>query len=400
MVGAQKLPHAWKVLVIGQNIYKYTYTRRSSNIKMGKPRRKGGDSSNRTSQANKKNQKQQEHRQELWDMLEKSNLKDEEDVESSGSGSSSEEDEEEGDDEVEIPFPVAMWDMLHCDPKRCSGRKLSRLGLITELKLGQKWPGICLSPEGKGVVSPEDKPIMRKQGAAVIDCSWERLADTPFKKMKSRHPRLLPWLVAANPVNYGKPCKLNCVEALAAAFYICGYPDVAGEYMSRFPWGPSFIDINRELLDKYSACKTSEEVIKIQNEHLEVMENEKKAKESSKSKQGGCFLDDVDLPPSQSESENESDSEVENLVVKRDEKSNQVGGYLDGVDLPPSDVDSEDESESQNDSQESESEESDDEQKDNTVSVEKNKKSSKPKKSGGYLDDLDLPPSGSDSEYE
>merc|ERR1712112_461173 len=81
----------------------------------------------------------------------------------------------------------------------------------------------------------------------------------------------------------------NCVEALSAAFYICGYPEVAKEYMSRFSWGPAFIDINRELLDKYSECKTSEEVIKIQNEHLEAMENEKKAKESSKSNQSGGF---------------------------------------------------------------------------------------------------------------
>ena len=86
---------------------------------MGKPRKKGGDSSNRTSQTSRRNQKLQQHKQELWDQLEKANLKDEdEDSSESGSGSSSE--EEEG---VEIPFPVAMWDMLHCDPRDVVAKK-------------------------------------------------------------------------------------------------------------------------------------------------------------------------------------------------------------------------------------------------------------------------------------
>nr|CAG4639572.1 EOG090X0EVF [Daphnia magna]SVE81003.1 EOG090X0EVF [Daphnia magna]SVE81619.1 EOG090X0EVF [Daphnia magna]SVE82764.1 EOG090X0EVF [Daphnia magna]SVE83351.1 EOG090X0EVF [Daphnia magna] len=189
-----------------------------------------------------------------------------------------------GDEQAQ--FPVAMWDVEQCDPKRCSGRKLSRLGMVKILRLGQRFNGLVCSPMGEKCVSPSDYPIISEHGAAVVDCSWAKINETPFHKMKSANPRLLPYLVAANPVNYGKPCKLSCVEAFAALFYITGYQDLAKHYLAKFKWGKTFIELNQELLDKYAACSDSTEVVQVQQQHMKLLEEERNRNR-----------DDIDLPP-------------------------------------------------------------------------------------------------------
>lgn len=42
-------------------------------------------------------------------------------------------------------FRAACWDFGHCDAKRCSGKRLMRLGLIRELHVGQKFAGVVVS---------------------------------------------------------------------------------------------------------------------------------------------------------------------------------------------------------------------------------------------------------------
>ncbi|RXW21699.1 hypothetical protein EST38_g4142 [Candolleomyces aberdarensis] len=162
-------------------------------------------------------------------------------VEDDGSGG---EDEEEGEEPVKIKVPVAMWDFDHCDPKRCSGKKLARQGLIKDLRVGTRFRGIVVSPKATQIVSPADKDIILAGGVAVVECSWARLDEVPFNKIASPHERLLPYLIATNPVNFGKPWRLNCVEALAAAFYIAGFDDYAERLLSVFGWGKDLLVSN------------------------------------------------------------------------------------------------------------------------------------------------------------
>uniref|UniRef100_A0A182K0M3 18S rRNA aminocarboxypropyltransferase n=1 Tax=Anopheles christyi TaxID=43041 RepID=A0A182K0M3_9DIPT len=238
----------------------------------------------------------------------------EDDSDHSGSGHSSGEEDAAPKNKFDIgkppKFPVSMWDLKHCDPKKCSGRKLARHGLIKNLRLGQKFPGLVLTPVGVNCVSPQDKEIIKTSGIAVVDCSWARLSETPFNKMRSPNPRLLPFLVAANPINYGKPCKLSCVEAIAASMYITGYKQEALWYLNKFSWGHSFVELNQELLDAYAGCANSKEILEVQKQYLENAKDELQ--------QGDRGFPSSESEEDEEEEEDEEDEDKDSVVTENE----------------------------------------------------------------------------------
>ncbi|MCP8718839.1 MAG: DUF367 family protein [Asgard group archaeon] len=219
-----------------------------------------------------------------------------------------------------FPTKLAMWDFDHCDPKRCSGKKLERLGLIKNLRVGQKFQGVVVSPNGKSIVCPNDKEIVETNGAAVVECSWARLDEIPFNKIGGKNERLLPYLVAANPVNYGRPWRLNCVEALAACFAIVGHLDWAELLLLNFSWGLTFLKINEELIELYQKCTDSESITKAQEEWLEKIEQE--AKERKDKAQSGdiWMMGNVNRAGDDDEDEGVLDSDADSEEEEEEEE--------------------------------------------------------------------------------
>lgn len=132
----------------------------------------------------------------------------------------------------------------------------------------------CYRPNAKKIISPADRELLETHGAAVVECSWVRVQEVPWSRIGGKCERLLPYLIAANTVNYGKPWRLNCVEALAACFCICGHEDWAKDVLKPFRYGDAFLEINSKLLKRYAACATEEEVKKTEEEWLAKIEAE------------------------------------------------------------------------------------------------------------------------------
>ncbi|MFW9923023.1 MAG: DUF367 family protein [Candidatus Thorarchaeota archaeon] len=174
------------------------------------------------------------------------------------------------------------------DPKKCTAIQLYRMGKASLVNHIGRIPlnAVLLNPFATKALSVEDLPMMQSRGLIGLDCSWVHAQevfgneDETSTKLKRKGKwkfidRILPYLLAANPVNYGKPCKLSTAEAISAALYIVGFKDDARVILDGFKWGESFFDLNFSLLEAYSQAHNSLEVVAIQNEYLDNLYKEK-----------------------------------------------------------------------------------------------------------------------------
>lgn len=165
-------------------------------------------------------------------------------------------------------IPLYIYHAGQCDPKKCTGRKMARFDLAKMYDKISKLPrsAILLDPTAEKALSPADDP---GKGIIVLDCSWEEVERIfpELSKLNLEH-RALPYLLAGNPVNFGRPFRLNSAEAFAAALYILGNKEQAEKVLSKFNWGHSFLELNQEPLEEYSKAKNSNEVVEIQSYYI------------------------------------------------------------------------------------------------------------------------------------
>ena len=151
------------------------------------------------------------------------------------------------------------------DPEKCTARRLARFDEVALHDSARATPrGIVLDPHAEQALSPEDRTVSDRLVA--LDCSWETAERETFQ-LDGPH-RALPFLVAANPVNYGTPFQLNTAEAFAGACCILGHRERAERLLSQFSWGHTFLELNAEPLGRYADCADSNAVVAVQEEYL------------------------------------------------------------------------------------------------------------------------------------
>lgn len=169
----------------------------------------------------------------------------------------------------------ALW-LAQDDPKKNTAVLASKRGNLTLHKSIRTLPkrGIILEPLCGKVFGPEDHELLLDRGGALVglDCSWAHIESSVQSVMDRTRlqPRMLPLLLAANPVNWGKPGRLTTAEALATVLYLVGRREQAKEVLGAFRWGQRFFELNQEPLDAYANAQSSEELVNLQFEFFDI----------------------------------------------------------------------------------------------------------------------------------
>ena len=168
------------------------------------------------------------------------------------------------------PIRLVVYHTNEDDPKKCTAKKLHRFGYAVLEKSQRRLPyhAVLLNPFAQKSLSREDLQSAVKHGLVALDCSWKHVEQTFQALEETMTSRALPFLLAANPVNYGKPYQLSTLEAFSAALYILGQATQAKEILRIYTWGPRFLELNQEPLEEYQEASTSAEIIEIMKKYI------------------------------------------------------------------------------------------------------------------------------------
>ena len=128
---------------------------------------------------------------------------------------------------------VTVFHANECDRKKCTSIKMEKLGKCKLVYNINKIPSgaVVLNPFAQKAVSYEDYRYVHRRGIVGLDCSWNEVSSSKKFFSLSKYHRSLPFLIATNPVNYGKPCILSTVEAISATLYITRFKDEAKDIL-------------------------------------------------------------------------------------------------------------------------------------------------------------------------
>ena len=164
-------------------------------------------------------------------------------------------------------IPILVYDKDQCDPKKCTAKRMEKFGLAKEVPLNHIPKGcIVLSPFAKEILNPSDLKHAYR-GIVVLDLTWTHIDEIPH--IRGEKARVLPYFVAANPINWGRPWKLNSAEAVLASLLILGQDEQAELFMPRFNWAPEFVKLNGALLEQYRTARDHDDIKRMQDEYIE-----------------------------------------------------------------------------------------------------------------------------------